>query len=224
MVVFIKMMYGKKEHIDEKKYAFIHVPKTGGAGIKKSFDKYLCKDINDEHLPTSYFDKHDHDHIFFTILRDPYDRACSEYFFIKRQLENKVVDVEPWTHNIKLRFKKILDNSIDDFLENFVDQNYNGSVYSYYFNSKNINDFDFVGNMQHMSESLMLINIIFNIKIYSSYININPNHEVGKPYSFSYSRKDFEKKYYKDYDIYQEGIEKFKKTYKENYLELGGKI
>jgi hypothetical protein len=224
MEAYIKMMYGKKEHIDKKKYAFIHVPKTGGAGIKKSFDKYLCKSLNDEHLPTSYFDKHSHDHIFFTILRDPYDRACSEYFFIKRQINNEIVDVEPWNENTKKRFIKISEKSINDFLDSFVDENYNGSIYSYYFNSKNINDFDFVGNIQNMSESLILINNMFKINIFTSYINVNPYHNIGEPYNFLYSRKDFQKKYYKDYSIYEEGIEKFKKIYKENFSKLGGSI
>lgn len=209
------MMYGKEDYIS--RYAFIHVPKTGGAGIKRSLDKFLCRDYNNEHLPASYFDKHDHNHVFFTMIRDPYDRTCSEYFFIKRQLQDNVVDVSLWPQETKKQFSEILTYSIDYFLENFIEQNYNGSIYSHYFDSKNIKDFDFIGNISKMDESILIFNKMFNINIKKVKANINPNHQIGQPYNFKYSRNDFIKKHKKDYEIYEAGKEKFNKL-KEKYL------
>ncbi len=206
------MTYGKEDYIN--KYAFVHVPKTGGAGIKRSIDKFLCRDDNNEHLPVSYFDQHNHNHIFFTIIRDPYDRTCSEYFFIKRQLQGNVIDVSPWPEETKKQFSKILTHSIDYFLENFIQQNYNGSIYSHYFDSKNIQDFDFVGDINNMDKSIFIFNKMFEINIKKIQGNINPKHKVGQPYNFKYSRNDFIKKYKKDYEIYEVGKEKFKRLEK----------
>lgn len=124
---------------------------------------------------------------------------------------NEVQGIKQWTEKEKNKVSKTFYSfsSIEDFLENFVEMIYGKSIYSHYYNYVNINNFDLVGVTNRMDESLDLIYFIFGVKIKNLFVNINPNHQVGQPYNFGYSRKDFYKKYSQDYDIYINGIEMF---------------
>jgi hypothetical protein len=183
-------------------YAFVHVPKTGGRLMKKYLRYPYCADLCPEsnlapHQPVSWFEQHDHDHIFMTMVRDPYDRASSEYFYTKKQL------MERSAKSINPHFGDITDT----WLKNYAKRC--GSVYSHYFNSRKVEDFDFVGNMHNMKASIDLANIMFGLNIQHEEFNVNPNHEVNKPYDEGYLRSEFEKENSKDYEIYFRGLEKF---------------
>lgn len=199
--------------MNNKLYAFVHVPKTGGASIKYSLDQYLCKhlNVNMQHLPTSFYTNHNHDHIYFSFIRDPYDRACSDFFYIKRQIFNQYTDVKKWDIQNKSRFRYLKNISIDEYLENFEKFNSYGSpsVYSKYFDSVKIQDFDFVGHTSDMRKSILLANSMFNITIKNKYINLNPSNVFGRPYNFKYSKEMFKKHCIEDYEIYNLGLEKF---------------
>lgn len=183
-------------------YAFVHVPKTGGKFMKKylrpplNFD--LCPESNlAPHQPVSWYESHNHDHIFMTMVREPYDRAVSEYFYMKRLNEERNPS------QLKIKAEDITDKYLEFYSFMF------GSVYSTYYNSKEIEDFDFVGNMHDMERSIKLANAMFDLGIVNEHINVNPYHTINQPYDGGYSRSEFKEKNAKDYEIFYRGIEKF---------------
>lgn len=187
-------------------YAFVHVPKTGGTLIKMSIKKYLCidKTLNEEHTPIDLYKKHDHDHLYMTMIRDPYDRACSEYFYIKRQVNGN----SNWNQELKNELKYINNVSINEFLENFKNTTKNG-IYSYYYNSTSIEDFNFVGLVESFDKSLLLMKNMFNFNIEKNFIHFNAGNHFMKPYSFKYSKEIFKKNNQNDYEIYNKGKQYF---------------
>lgn len=192
-------------------YAFIHVPKTGGRLMKKYLRPPYCNDLCPEsnlapHQPTLWFENHTHDHIFMTMVRDPYDRAASEYFYTKKQL------FERDNKNPKIQAQDVTDAYLRTFSFRV------GSIYSHYFNSREIEEFDFVGNMHNMKDSVELANAMFGLNIQHEQFNVNPNHEINKPYDVGYSRSEFEKENAKDYEIFYRGVEKFNSLCKQ-YLD-----
>lgn len=192
-------------------YAFVHVLKTGGTSIKDPIRSQLCLSAvkgspPQQHKPTSWFDKHSHDHIFMTMIRDPYDRAVSEYFYIQRQMLNKIDDIHQWSERQKISHSYLTKVSLETFLEYHLPK----STYMYYFDSRNIEDFDFVGYTYDMQTSVNLANHMFNLKTRNQETNVNPEHKISTSYECKYSRNDFYKKYEQDYEVYVKGKEKFK--------------
>ena len=75
----------------EKKFdfGFIHVPKTAGVSIHKSFRESgyeLLYHIHKPYVNLSYEDKQTP--IFFSVVRNPFDRIYSFYHFFKGQLDD----------------------------------------------------------------------------------------------------------------------------------------
>lgn len=209
----IRTVSGKEDHTNNEKIAFVHVRKTGGSLIKTYMEDSICRLDKYEHYPSSFFQNHEHDHMFFTMVRDPYDRACSEFFYSKKILreyhKNGMYD------EVKKSFSYILFMNIDDYLENFFNQNFDdSSVYSYYFDSKNINDFDFVGQTEEMTKTISLIKTAYGIEVPNIYKNRNPDRP--KEYNFKYSRFDFMKKHSIDYEIYGDGVKRFNELCKKH--------
>ena len=179
-------------------YALVHVPKTGGTSIKKSIPN-LCRGM---HRPVSWFDNHDHDHTFMTMVRDPYDTAASGYFFTKRQgIKQGSTDFDIYHKN--LIWKENVD--VNTFLEKTVPNH----RYAYYFDTKSIEDFDYVGYTYDMKASVELANKMFDMNIYYRAVNTNPSHTLGNEYNLGYSRQAFKERHSKDYDIYNAGVERF---------------
>lgn len=86
------------------KFKFIHIPKTGGSSIEVIFDLQHKEnlfvpaitntiegvDFSPQHFPHSlinYFKPEVKDWFSFTIVRNPYTRIISEYFYIKKNFE-----------------------------------------------------------------------------------------------------------------------------------------
>lgn len=98
-----------------KKISFIHIPKTGGSSIQKInkdnkiFNIYDHSIYNNKNLL-----KNDYN-IKFTIVRNPYARLVSAFFYLKNGGGQNELD---------LSYKKKLDkyNTFDEFVENL---NYN---------------------------------------------------------------------------------------------------
>jgi hypothetical protein len=141
------------------------------------------------------------------MVRDPYDRAASEYFYTKKQL------IERSNKESKIKGQDITDAYLKNYAERM------GSIYSYYFNSRALEDFDFVGNMHDMKASVELANKMFGLNIEFEEFNVNPNHEINTPYDEGYSRSDFEKENAKDYELFHRGIEKFNSLCDEYAIE-----
>ena len=89
---------------DEKhKMIFLHIPKTGGTSIEKSLNLlniYNGYGINKKNKAMQHFDSHEYkkhlgkekynQYYKFTIIRNPYEKVISDYFWLKNiaHLEN----------------------------------------------------------------------------------------------------------------------------------------
>ena len=121
---------------------FIHIPKTGGTSVEKYFDgrkvlysktsRGLSLKVNAQHLDKFTIDKIGLSKIYrksFTIVRNPYDRAISEYFHYHRDKRFKM-SFETFVIYIRLRFfldKNAFDNHIRpqaDFVDDQVEVYY----------------------------------------------------------------------------------------------------
>ena len=73
--------------IDKEKTIFIHIPKNAGTSIKAFFE---CKEFHNKHRTIEQI-KTDNIEAYnsykkFTIVRNPYDRMISWYFYLKRAM------------------------------------------------------------------------------------------------------------------------------------------
>lgn len=173
---------------------------------------YCAWERSEQSICSSAYKKlHDHDHVFFTQVRDPYDIACSLYFFLKRGMEKSGAptfiissNIDADYHNSKIIAKGA---SINDFLENMK----HNQTYTHYYDEIKIEDFDCVGLSTEIDKTKLLLKNIFNVNVETHITNVNPNKKVSQQYSFEFSRKDFEKLNEKEYFIFNNGINKFKK-------------
>jgi hypothetical protein len=161
-----------------------------------NFDQHICS--------SAYKNLGKEEYYYYTQIRDPYDMACSLYFFLKREKNSSIIgtNVDADYHNHKLILSKA---SINDFLENMS----HNQTYTHYYDDLDISDFDCVGWSSNMKETEELILKIFNIKINVVTLNINPEKKMEDVYNFQFTRNDFKKLNEKEYEIYNHGIEKF---------------
>ena len=69
---------------DESKSIFIHIPKTAGISVKRA----LFGGVKRDHIKLKYFEAYDRakfkSYFKFAVVRNPYDRLVSSYFYIKK--------------------------------------------------------------------------------------------------------------------------------------------
>ena len=90
------------------KFKFIHIPKTGGSSIEVAFDLqhesnlFQPKFTNQiegcyfapqhfTHTLINHFKPESKDYFSFAIVRNPYSRIISEYFYINKNFENNLI-------------------------------------------------------------------------------------------------------------------------------------
>jgi hypothetical protein len=77
--------------MDKKKYGFIHIPKTGGSSIKKIIEMSDKSDII--YLGHNrIIDIQNTDLNYVTLVRNPYDRLVSAYFYLDELIKSKEID------------------------------------------------------------------------------------------------------------------------------------
>jgi len=173
---------------------------------------------------------------YFTVLRDPYDRAASEYYFIKRQAQNALSIFKNWdlTDPRKLEFLahhtgKIMGISgwggftddgpstafydktynihkYDMSVDDYLEWSVDNPTYPVYFDD--VDSFDSVGITENMSATIDLLNSLWGIKVAGGNTNDNKDKAVGKPYDCLFPRQKFYDKS-PDYEIYIKGKERF---------------
>jgi hypothetical protein len=222
--------------------AFVYVPKTSGTYLN-------IKSIPDEkayvngyrpsslpgafHMPTSKVQKIVGDETpLFTILRHPYDRTCSEYYFIKREVEEALKGLR-WDINDPKTIKwlsygagrlmgqkafqektySIYQNkmTVEDYLE-WTTMN---PTYPIFYDTKTPKDFELVGLTENIDKTIYLLKELYGIDSGNGSNNENSMKKIGKPYDTKYSRSEFETKNAIEHEMYYEGVNRFNETCKE---------
>jgi hypothetical protein len=88
--------------IDQHKAIFIHIPKNAGTSIEKYFGNGSVRIQPDKHADIyeikRKFRNSYNNYRKFTIIRNPYDKMVSWYFYLKRNLgeNHKVIEFDDW--------------------------------------------------------------------------------------------------------------------------------
>jgi len=173
---------------------------------------------------------------YFTVLRDPYDRAASEYFFIKRKAQDALSIFKNWdlSDPRKLEFlahhtgklmgisgwggftddgpstafydKTYNIHKYDMSVDDYLEWSVDNPTYPVYFDD--IDSFDAVGITENMSATIDLLNSLWGIKIEGGNTNDNKDKSVGTPYHSLFPRQKFYDNS-PDYEIYIKGKERF---------------
>lgn len=216
---------------------FVYVPKTGGTYLSMSpvpqqyyKDKKhrLSKLPSSIHMPVSKIESIvDNNVPIFTMIRDPYDRICSEYYFVKGKAKVTLDYMKGWDLEDprKLNFLahktgRIMGNP--DFsektynihkynmsIEEYLEWSEDNPTYPFYYDTKTPKDFDVVGITEKMEDCIKILKEKFNLEIKGGHYNNNLKKRVGKKYKTGYSRKKFKNNNLIDYEMYYEGLEKY---------------
>lgn len=147
------------------KFAFVHIPKTGGTTIVNNLKKvYNVFHYDDNYRPPD-IEKYDiffghflprvyKDYPLVTWLREPVSRIISHYNHLQRRIEkgNNRIMVYPAT---VVKFHR--DMSLIDFAESV------GSIYPIYVDN-NIEQFKYIGILEKMDESFFELNKKFGLE------------------------------------------------------------
>ena len=134
--------------IDKYKAIFIHIPKNAGTSIEEYFGNESVRIQPSKHADIheikSRFKNSYNNYKKFTIIRNPYDKMVSWYFYLKKYLGNYIViefndwikdPSKFWHANDPISFLKPQYDWIDDTVEIIKFENLNKEINSF-FNKK----------------------------------------------------------------------------------------
>lgn len=222
--------------------AFVYIPKTSGTYLniksipddKISVNNYRSSSLPASfHMPTSKVQSIvGKDTPLFTLVRDPYDRTCSEYYFIRKEVD-KFLKIVPWDVEDPKRLrwmcikagqimgseeyaKKIFEVYNNDMtVEDYLEWTTENPTYPIFYDTKTPKDFELVGQTENIDRVVYLLKELYDVDSGTGESNKNIKKDIGKPYQTKYLRSEFERKNKIEYDLYKEGIEKFNTIFKD---------
>lgn len=184
---------------------FVHVPKTAGTFIgtnhQTNIQDFVAKvsiPLCGGHAAVSEMMKHDHEHHFFTIVREPLQRKVSTYYWDKK-------------HNG-------YESTMEDYLENFNV----GAEYPKFYDVLTPKDFHIVGSAEYMDQT---IELLYKMTGYESDFghnryNSNPDKPIDQLYTVDYPKNKFINENIDDYIMYHEGMSRFFQLCKDNDVKF----
>lgn len=169
--------------------------------------------------------KVDDDTTLFTIMRDPYDRSCSEYYFIVDRVIPKIEvkfgklanskKTDVLIHRISQKtntpaFAKKIKAIVEEemLVEDYLVWSANNPTYPIYYDDIGPGDFDLIGITENMNGTLSILKS-HGINAGGDNYRNNIKKNIGDSYTTKISRKDFENMNNIEYQMYYEGLEKY---------------
>lgn len=196
----------------KKNLLFIHVPKTGGTTVEnymKTIDKpILCNGYGRfKNIVFQHFNYKDYIKFFgnkryknfvkFSIVRNPYDRLISEYYWSKPKL------------NIGYKSNKTFDYFLNEVEDIVTNKKYELTIYHNHF----IPQYEFICD----SSDNIMINKLFKFEEFEKIINFlnKKNYDLRKKKNFNVSKNDKKiilnnNQKNKIYELYKKDFEIFK--------------
>jgi hypothetical protein len=181
---------------------FVHVPKTGGTFLH--LIDLVPNPMIWPHEPISKLItyKENKNKKTFTMVRDPYDISCSEYYFFKKEFGFKTKNPSHEYHAKLIHKEKM---SVEEYLENKI----KNSIYPYYYDVLTPKNFDCVGITEEMDTTIQLLEKMFGIRCGIGKPNNNKFKKIKDSYETKFSRKKFYEQNDIDYNFFLEGKDRF---------------
>lgn len=236
----------------------VFVPKTGSQYLSlepvpvNQLENIIGKDMLKKtrglglsHMPISIVKKIIYPNTpIFTVIRDPYERSCSEYFFIKRKTKSIFKTFETWDLNDSKKIEFVSEHAAKTMqisgwgaikdeipkygfyektynickynmdIEEYLEWSIDNPTYPLYYDILTPKEFDCVGITEEMQKTIYLLKKMYNIEISPGNHNNNSNKKINEPYINKYPKTKFKKNNKIEYDMYYEGKEKFLKLCK----------
>ena len=211
---YAKYLYNMP-HLIKEKILFLHVPKTGGTNILNYFVKrhdskdnlklyYPVGDLEWSHA-TYDMCKKELGNIFneiykFTIVRNPYDKMVSEFFYRKKYNYKRTFN------SLEMNFEKFINHLYENFqsIKQMPHIEQSHFIPQKKFCGEGVNEFKF----EKFEEIILFLNKKFNLAI----VNKKENQSEHSNYK-EYYNDEIAKKIFK---LYEEDFDYFK--YPSNYL------
>lgn len=188
----------------QKPMIFIHIPKTGGMSCMHYLGLYRFIDhttLKDDYEVLKEKSKDPESLFSFTIIRNPWERMVSNYFFHRhrehndRRLHKKIEKskLEQWISDHKKENKFWRSTSFKDWLKYF-DENQNLQFVSIYDNIIKMNYLDYIS----MNDKIAVDYIIYLPNILKEIILIKETARISTPYP--HANKSDHKDYREYYD------------------------
>jgi len=189
-------------------YMFVHIPKTGGISLINKL-KGQSKVLGHNARSSSYkylkdFDEKDRDNnVIFTIVRNPYDRLVSAFFYLNKGGINKFdeMDRQKYIAKYKGNFKKFVMNSFKD--KNIINQIHFKPQYKWVCDDNNKSLVDYILKFEDLQNDIYSLENNTQLKIGKLQHLNKTNHKHSLEY-YDKEIKDVIYKFYKkDFKIFK---------------------
>lgn len=193
--------------------AFVKIPKTGTQTIEDSLRPVFVENpcLTSMHLTVEQFSSHGHAHDFITMVRDPLQQYISAYYYTKNKMNAAAIGAPPTDGRPRVLREHRLVISATASLEEYL---LNAPVDDFlvkYTAGTTMDDFIFVGETNHMDESLALLTAVTGIPTHSEWANRNPKRPMTlQPYWVPADvEAAFKARNAGEYEVYAKGVERF---------------
>lgn len=197
-----KTNYSLKEAL-KKQVIFIHIPKAAGISINKAlFGNFGGGHLSFRHYQLIFSKKQFDKFYKFTIVRNPYDRLLSAYYFLKKGGMNE---------KDKIFAKNHIDNykNFEDFILNWLNEdNIYKDIHFYpqaYFicDSKRNIAVNHWGYYENIEEEIKMISTQLNLNIKLKKFNKTDHKKIGyRKYYNTEMRRIVERVYKTDFSLF----------------------
>lgn len=200
------------ETVKNNRVGFIHIPKTGGTSVQNWLNHVYGRD-NCKHFPhhrLSEISKEFLKDTIFTVVRNPYDRALSIYFYSYDMLKYKNIYAETITskaqyseNDLNKGFEYYCENLLDFDLHYFgTNLNAADTMASYIRHSKK--NIDHILKLENIKRDFSIIQDITKNYTPLPHLNVGTNSKSNHRHLYTAKAKKIVERYYEeDLDLFR---------------------